>query len=174
MQEGDVGRQVPGRHQDGRLQAGTGAAESRLQPGSQRQGGRKILDDWGGGGQLPVGKSISRQRRMRAFLARRERRSAFLSGVVRKPRPSWRTSCRRPRSSRRSAWRSWRSRWCSAASRSPSRNGRSGAPTRSWSPTSSGPPRPKPSRCCNLPKDTSEKRSRGIGVDKPQPPLCLA
>ena len=44
MQEGDDGRQIQGRHQDGRLQARTGAAESFLQSGSQHQGGQLNID----------------------------------------------------------------------------------------------------------------------------------
>lgn len=40
VQEGDDGRQIPGWHQDGRLQTRAGAAESFFQPGSQHKGER--------------------------------------------------------------------------------------------------------------------------------------
>lgn len=74
----------------------------------------------------------------------------------RKQRLSWRTSCRRPNSSRTSAWRRLKSRWCKGRSRSPSKRRRSFVLKRSSSPPWRDPPRQKPTRCSSWLRDGSE------------------
>lgn len=78
------------------------------------------------------------------------------SCLTRKQKPSWRTSCRRPKSSRRFVWKRLKSRWCRGRSRSLLRRRRSSALTRSSSLLSRDPPRLKPTRCSSWLRDRSE------------------